>query len=119
VTPINLTRAEARRLGIRSESENHAKTRKQARATTQSSEAGNAAYNGVQDETGGNRYPSHPALSGPVLEAVVGGHLHRWRWCGAWACWVSRCGIGRHNRPDGGQAVDVGECLRCFSEEVG
>lgn len=113
-----LTQAEVDRAQRTNSSTLPHKPRKQARATTDtdSSEAFSGLPESIQSE---KRKDSHPALSGPILLGAYGGHLHRWRWCVAWGQWIARCGIGRHYRPAGGQVVDVGECLRCFSLEEG
>ena len=63
----------------------------------------------------GTRVDSHPMLSGAVVEAVVGKHRHRFKWCAAWECWISLCGLGRHHKPQVGEGQ---KCVRCYQEEA-
>ena len=63
----------------------------------------------------GMRVPSHPGLSGAFRIGQVGAHLHRFRWCKAWAQWVSVCGIGKHGEPQAGQGE---RCVVCYREEA-
>jgi hypothetical protein len=104
-----LTLSDLQRLGLTSESTKPRVTRKGRNVSTQSSQADSGLPEPIQRD-------SHPSLSGPVVVGVVGGTMHRFRWCKAWAQAISVCGIGCHSVPRGGVGS---ECSRCYgSEEV-